>query len=40
MGEGEQRSEHVTEFVLQGVAEQQRVKQQRIVEDGRDLHVL
>lgn len=40
MGEGEQRSERVTDLVLQGVAEQQRVKQQRVVEDGDDLHVL
>lgn len=40
MGEGEQRSEHVTDFVLQGVAEQQRIKEQRVVEDGDDLHVL
>lgn len=40
MGEGEQRPEHVAHFVLQRVAEQQRVEEQRVVEDGRDLQVL
>lgn len=40
MGEGEQRSEHEAHFVLQRVAEQQRIKEQRVVEDGRDLQVL
>lgn len=40
MGEGEQRPEHVAHFVLQRVAEQQRVEEQRVEEDGRDLQVL
>lgn len=40
VGEGEQRSEHITNFVLQRVAEQQGIKEQRIVENGDYLHVL
>lgn len=40
MGEGEQRPKHVAHFVLQRVAEQQRVEEQRVVEDGCDLQVL
>lgn len=40
VGEGEQRSAHITDFVLQRVAEQQGIKEQRIVENGDYLHVL
>lgn len=34
VAEGEERPEHVTSFVLQGAAHQQRVIQDGIVEDG------
>lgn len=38
--EGEERPEHVTSFVLQSAADQQRIIQDGIVEDGDYLHVL
>lgn len=38
--EGQERAEHVTCFVLQSAADQQRIIQDGIVEDGDYLHVL
>lgn len=40
VSEGQQRPKHVTRVALQRAADQQRIVQDRIVEDGNYLHVL